>query len=317
MFRIIVVILVFAGSVPANAWNSVGHQIVAEMVWQKMSRAQRRQASDLLKQHPHYKELLTENVPRGVDTNEWAFLTAAVWPDMVRPEWRGNVEAISKYNVYPHGIGYPFMRPAETNHALIEKIVIDKPDAEMVLSNAFVTLGNTNASAHDRAVSLCWALHLCGDLHQPLHTSNLVTTERPGGEGGGQRHRVKDGNGKEMTLHMFWDILPGLDDSYRTLVGSARHISGDAKIKRATRDDFQRDKTVASWVQESFHTAVEFAYQGGNLPFVHDDDLKSGKVQHSQIPQLPDDYISEAHKIAERRLRLAADRLSVEMKKLR
>ena len=302
--RIIAFVLALAGELPAHAWNSVGHQVIAEMVWQNMSRAERREASNLLKQHPHYKELLIEKVPRGVDTNEWAFLTASVWPDLVRPDWRGNAAAISKYNVYPHVMAYPFMRPSETNHHLIEKIVIEQPNAETVLSNAFITLGNKKAIAHDRAVSLCWALHLCGDLHQPLHASNLVTTNRPAGEGGGGQHIIKDGTGAEMTLHMFWDILPGLDDSYRSITDSARHISGDAEIQRATRDDFERHKTVASWVQESFHTSVQFAYQGGTLPFMHQDDLNSGKVRHSQIPQLPDDYMSEAHKIAERRLRL-------------
>ena len=125
------------------------------MVWQKMSTAQRRAASDLLKQHPHYKELLTENVPRGVDTNEWAFLTASIWPDLVRSNWRGTNQAISKYDVHSHVSVYPFMRPAETNHTLIEKFGKAKPEAELVLSNAFITLLDTHASPHDRAVSLC------------------------------------------------------------------------------------------------------------------------------------------------------------------
>lgn len=156
-----VILMVFTHS--TGAWNAVGHRIIAEMVWQKMSAGERRAATELLRQHPHYKELLTANVPRGVNKDEWVFLTAAVWPDMVRPKRSGRVESISKYDVYPHAIGYPFMRPAETNRALIENFFIAKPDAEMVLSNAFATLKNPTATAHDRAVSLCWALHLCGD----------------------------------------------------------------------------------------------------------------------------------------------------------
>src|SRR6476659_2745324 len=131
----IVVLLVL--TISAEAWNAVGHRIVAEMVWRELSGEQRRAASELLRQHPHYWELLTADVPRGVDTNEWAFLTAAVWPDMVRPKRSGRVESISKYDVYPHAVGYPFMKPAETNHVLIEKFFIAKPDAEMVLSNVF------------------------------------------------------------------------------------------------------------------------------------------------------------------------------------
>ncbi|MGZ4974059.1 MAG: S1/P1 nuclease [Limisphaerales bacterium] len=298
----------------AGAWNAVGHRIIAEMVWQKMSAAQRRDATQLLRQHPHYKQLLTSDVPRGVNKDEWAFLTAAVWPDMVRPKRSGGVESISKYDLYPHAIGYPFMRPAETNHALIENFFIARPDAEMVLSNAFATLKNSRASAHDRAVSLCWALHLCGDLHQPLHAANLVTKERPRGDELGGHHMVLDGHGKEINMHSFWDSLPGVDGSYSYLAKQAKQIASDGKLKQATAQQAEQDKTIPSWVQESFRIAVNFAYQGGNLPFVHESDLKSGKVARSQIPQLTPQYISEAHDIARQRLLLAADRLTVQLK---
>jgi hypothetical protein len=62
----------------ASGWNSLGHRTVAELAWRQMDRAERRGASDLLRQHPHYKELLIAEVPAGVNTNEWAFLTDAL-----------------------------------------------------------------------------------------------------------------------------------------------------------------------------------------------------------------------------------------------
>lgn len=313
--RIILITVSFVAVLPVKAWNSVGHRLIAEMVWQKMTATQKRDASELLKHHPHYKELLTAHRPAGVDDDEWAFLTAAVWPDMVRPSWEGKTEAIAKYDVYPHAIGYPFMLAGQTNHALIEKFFIAKPDAEMVLSNAFLTLKNTSASPHDRAVSLCWALHLCGDLHQPLHAANLVTKERPNGDQLGGHHIVLDGGGHRVKMHSFWDALLGSDQSftYPSLAKGARTIANDKKLKRKTQRDLDDDKTVASWVQESFHIAVEFAYQGGRLPFAHEADLSSGKVSPSQIPKLSRHYIAEAHEIARCRALLAAQRLSAEL----
>src|SRR5687767_7648396 len=98
-------ITLFALPSRAGAWNNVGHRAIAEVAWRQMSQKERRAASDLLKQHPHYQQLLIADVPRGVDTNEWAFLTAAVWPDLVRHAKPGQPQkphSITKYDVYPH-----------------------------------------------------------------------------------------------------------------------------------------------------------------------------------------------------------------------
>ena len=312
IIRTIVFAMVFL-AFSANAWNSVGHRLIAEMVWQKMIPSARRKASDLLSSHPHYKELLTAHGPPCVDEGEWAFLTAAVWPDMVRPSWEGKTELIAKYDMYPHAIGYPFMLAEETNHALVENFFIAKPDAEMVLSNAFVTLRNRNASPHDRAVSLCWALHLCGDLHQPLHAASLVTKEHPRGDGLGGSHIVLDGRGQPVAMHMFWDSLPGLDETYPSLKEIARKLAGNKTLRRMTQRELEQHKTISSWVQESYRMATDFAYQGGRLRFAHQADLNSGKVERGQIPQLSPQYVSQAHEAAERRLILAAQRLSNEL----
>src|SRR5690349_7691897 len=102
---VLFIIVSLVAATPAKGWNSVGHRLIAEIVWQHMNAAERRAASELLKQHPHYRELLTAHVPQGADDGEWAFLTAAVWPDMVRPSWEGKTENIARYDVFPHTVG--------------------------------------------------------------------------------------------------------------------------------------------------------------------------------------------------------------------
>ena len=315
-FAASIVLVLLVGIVPAKGWHSPGHRLIAELVWQNMSAGTQRRASELLKQHPHYKELLAAHVPAGVDEGEWAFLTAAVWPDMVSPGWEGKIEDIAKYDVYPHVSEYAFMLADETNRALIEKFVIAKPNAETVLSNAFLTVRNANASPRERAVQLCWALHLCGDLHQPLHAATLVTKEHPRGDGVGGHHIVLDGEGKAVAMHMFWDGLAGMDESYAALAETARAMAADRKLKRATRGDLEKNTTVASWVQESFRLAVGFAYQGGRLPFVRDSELDEGRVKPEHIPRLSAQYISEGQNIARQRVFLAAERLSRELKQI-
>ena len=167
---------------PAAAWNGLGHRTVATLAWRQMNDAQRRAATELLKHHPHYKVILTVNVPDGVDQGEWAYLTAAVWPDLIKPAKAGQPakpHSITRYNVYPHGINLPFVHSADAGRVSLADFVVPEPNAATGLSNSIVTLKDTTATPHDRAVSLAWVLHLMGDLHQPLHAATLVTPKQP------------------------------------------------------------------------------------------------------------------------------------------
>lgn len=313
-------LLVLAASIqPVAAWNNVGHRTIAELVWMRLDKDERRAVSDLLKQHPHYKQLLTADVPVRAGKDEWAFLTAAVWPDMVRPAKHGpsrKPDSITKYDLYPHAVGFPFLKRGDTNQALLENFFIAKPDAEMVLSNSFLTLKDKNATANERAVSLCWALHLTGDLHQPLHAANRVTKEKPGGEGLGGDFIALDRRKKQINLHSFWDQLPGVDPSYRAVFALAQKLSKTPELNPAALQEYKNHLTIHSWIEESFALAVNFAYAEDRVQFVHGDDLASGKISRREIPALKSDYIVEAEKIAQRRLVLAAARLAHELKQI-
>ena len=207
----------------------MGHRTVAELVWRQMSPGARRAASDLLRQHPHYEGLLAVDVPTGVETNEWVFLNAAAWPDWVRPakaDQPRKPQSVTKYNLYPHGIEWPFVRAGDAGKVSLEKFPVAKPIVQTALSNAFATLKNKSASAHDRSVALCWALHLCGDLHQPLHVATLVTPDKPRGYAAGGDLVVLESQGSQINLHTFWDQLPGTDFSYRALAALADQLAG-------------------------------------------------------------------------------------------
>jgi hypothetical protein len=304
-------------ALPADAWNAVAHRTIAELVWRQMGPGERRAASALLRQHPHYAVLLAVDVPTGVNTNEWVFLNAAVWPDWVRPAKAGQPQkpqSITKYNLYPHAIGYPFLRRGDTNVQLLDKFFIARPDAEMVLSNSITTLKNRGASAHDRAVSLCWALHLGGDLHQPLHAANLVTKERPHGNDLGGLLNVRDQHGNRIDLHAYWDRLAGVDFSYQAVATLANELGAVAELRPAALPQYQQHRTIAAWVQESYRVAVDFAYSEDHVQLVHSDDLAAGKVVAAAIPALTPDYIRRAHEMARRRIALAAWRMTDELK---
>jgi hypothetical protein len=312
-------ILVTLMARPAQAWNSLGHQTVAELAWRQMDPEERRATSDLLKQHPHYKLLLARNVPTGVDTNEWAFLMASVWPDRVRPAKPGKAPkplSVTQYNAHPHGIDLPFLRPGDSNGILLATYSVRKPNAQTVLTECIASLKSPTASPQDRAVSLCWVLHLCGDLHQPLHAATLVTKDKPKGSGLGGAFIVLNPRGRQVDLHSFWDQLPGTDLSYKGIIALADALAANPELKPARLEEYRQNTTVASWVEESHQCAVTFAYAEERIQWVDASGVTSRQIPVSAIPLMKAEYARDARKIAERRLALAAQRLADILKEI-
>lgn len=302
-----VLIVLLLAVLPAAAWNSLGHRAVAEIAWRQMKPAQRQAISTVLKQHPHYKLFLTADVPAGVDTNEWAFLTGAIWPDLLRTT---NAPSITQYAIHPHGIELPAIRAGEGDPALLKGFTVPTPNGQTGLSNALVALKNPHAPARERAINLCWVLHLLGDLHQPLHTTTIVTPDKPRGTGLGGGFAVTDENNNPTRLHTYWDMLPGSDQSYQSITALADQLSRAPELAPARLPEYAAHKTVASWVLESHEIAKNFAYAADRVQYADWKAFSAGKLPASAVPKLKPDYVSEAHTVAQRRLALAGQRLA-------
>jgi hypothetical protein len=131
-----------------------------------------------------------------------------------------------------------------------------------------VRAGNDDA---EKAIGVCWLLHLVGDLHQPLHAVSYYDEEHPNGDKGGNGFfvRAKEG-GAVINLHQFWDCLLGNDQKYRG--------AGNLAIELRNRPDFARDKlkelgggdpaintrdsATDAWCKESMANAEDVAYAG-------------------------------------------------------
>src|SRR5580765_5008377 len=72
----------------ANAFNELGHSVIAKAAYDKLTPAQRTAIHDILKNHPHYAESLTADKPAGVTDEEWSFIRASTWSDWVRSNHR-------------------------------------------------------------------------------------------------------------------------------------------------------------------------------------------------------------------------------------
>ncbi len=303
------------------AWNNVGHMVVAEITYKNLSDAERTQIAEILKEHPHYKVFLTADVPKGVNEDEWAFLKAATWPDWVRPSRAGDKQykdpKITKFNRPTwHYMNDPFVLEAksDTTQPATKPVAASQPTTKEVnileaLADNRAILADTTAPAADRAVALCWVLHLTGDLHQPLHAASMISARFPQGDKGGNDQAVNTGAGV-LNLHKVWDDLLGTAQNYTAVSFMAGDVLRDPRCDVQKHDDYRKHQTPAEWAEESHQLAVSLVYLEGNLSTAVMSDYQSKKIADTEVPGLPTMYLENARDVARVRVALAGERLA-------
>jgi hypothetical protein len=121
---------------------------------------------------------------------------------------------------------------------------------------------------------------------------------------------VRDQAGEEISMHSLWDYLPGADYTYGGVADYADALMARPELKAGAVDQYSKNKSPESWVQESYDTAVEFAYAPERVRFVDQADIKSGKVKKGDVPMVTAEYLRDAREVAKGRLALAARRLT-------
>jgi len=155
-----------------------------------------------------------------------------------------------------------------------------------------------------KAVALCWIFHLIGDVHQPLHTITLFTTQFPPLEGdrGGTRFYIRVGEGaRTISLHTFWDDLILGSERFQNVRNTATALRLQRTHARTQLPELTETRFEGWARQESFGLAKEQAYRNGQLR--GSKDQQNGDV-------LPADYIATVKPLAERRIVLAGYRLA-------
>jgi hypothetical protein len=302
----------FLWSGRASAWNSHGHMTVAKIAYDQLSDSEKLKIHKILKQHPHYEKLLLVGKPRNVAEQEWVFLKAATWPDLVRPGGRKPREITQYHREGWHFLDKPFINPTEADDFKEDEL---QPKGETILTALPRCIADVNEGKTDldKSVALCWVLHLVGDVHQPLHCATFFSSTFPKGDRGGNSQLVK-AHGKVIPLHTWWDALIGTSMRYPVVEASAYEITRDAKYKRAQfKAELDRQK-LSDWADESFKLARAIAYLDG--------DLKSQKVPHPreegefEVPDLPLSYDTRARNCARGRIALAGYRLADKLKEI-
>ena len=258
--------------VPAYGWNNTGHMIVARLAWLKLSPDQQKKVSTVLKKHPHYNEFLKAGRPSNVDLDEWVFLKAATWPDWIKfhhtSEYAHNNWHYIDYSYVPPG-SHVTAPPTPSENAIValQKLTEEFPSAE----------------DEDAAITICWVLHLIGDIHQPLHCVTMYSEDFPQGDRGGNRCLVKMGDHK-VQLHKFFDGLLGSSTKPSAIFGMAVEVNSLAEQNPdVIGGDLSSHTTFESWAKEGFENAKMYAYLNGDLKPANSDD----EPEDEAIPDVP------------------------------
>jgi hypothetical protein len=291
--------------------------MVALIVWDELTPAARTRAIEILKQHPRYEKDLLEGLPPGSDESaaeRYAFAVAATWPDLVKSQ-SNPMHFVANHPQW-HYIDLPYRpeggaddaRPAQAPAG--DEAKSGPRDIVEALSKNTDDLRNPSTSAQDKAIALCWILHLGGDIHQPLHAIQMFSAQFPDGDRGGNALlvvREPPYSNTQMNLHLLWDELPGDYAMDQPIGYLAAGLRADPNLSRQRLKDLLAVKDFAAWARESHGLAVKYAYLNGAL--------KAATAPHgaptdpsAQVPGLPGGYLQQAEHVAFHQVVLAGYR---------
>lgn len=289
------VALLLGIAAPAAAWDNRGHRLTGELAFDRLQGRDPTAVAAIvaiMAQHPdrarfdrHLGSLT------GAARTRRLFGLMARWPDDVRetpqdrPEWHYALKVV-------HGwtwLGWYTAGLAETQWAANLALARDRA-----------------AAPADRAVALCWLLHIGGDMHQPLHRGHRLDGGWLKSDRAGTIAWVRRPTGLPMELHELWD--KALDPTGT----GAGDEDGDvdrlhaAFAARAGRLD--SGGSFAAWIDESEALARTRAYGGPALRASHGP---------GDAPLMTAAYMAMLGRLAEQRVIIAGVRMGGALSGLR
>jgi hypothetical protein len=326
--RWIVCLIISVCSTTSHAWNDTGHRLVALIAYERLTPERRAELVKLLEKHPRFAEDFEKRMPRGLseeDRAKWVFAQAAVWPDIARDYRNVDGRLYARFHRGPwHYVNKPVYLDDEARKALLGKLpeireepvegrageqgaeratARDRMNILQALHWNVTLLRDGKRDETERAVALCWVMHLVGDLHQPLHASGLYSAGRFAdldGDRGGNEIGVAGVEGAR-NLHAVWDDLMGDSFHLPTLVKEAGEVGKWGNGERVNVTEYR------AWMEESYAVAREAAYAEEVLKVVREGEKRSDQQLRAVV--LSAQYMKKAKGIARERVGAAGARL--------
>jgi hypothetical protein len=255
MFKICVVLLCALIGFNTYSWNAMGHRLVAQIAYDNLSPKAKRLCNK-------YNQALNKAYPAG------GFVRASIWMDFLRSK------NINWYDSL-HYIDIPFTRDGTP---LPET---PKSNALWGINHALAVLSSNKPSLADKGLALRIVIHTVGDIHQPLHTTAMVSHDLPEGDLGGNLFPLGT-NPIGPNLHTYWDNGAGI------LIGQ----STPAQIRNKAHQLEQRWscssvnmlKNPEQWINASHELALKQVYtiEPGTSPSKHYQ-LNAQNISQKQI----------------------------------
>jgi len=133
--------------------------------------------------------------------------TMNAWPDrdemlfMLAPRWADDIRSRDKaqHRALWHYVNFPFKPDTQPS-----SVQTNSPQAVNILTALAENerIVKTEPDPIQKAIALTWLFHLVGDIHQPLHSVQIFTTDFPNGDRGGNLICVRPSEtGKPLELH--------------------------------------------------------------------------------------------------------------------
>lgn len=218
----------------SRAWGPEGHQIVAEIAERRLTPQARAQIAALL--------------GSGVSLAD-----VANYADSYRTRCRNT----GPWHYVNIPLGAPSYDAARDCAAARGDCILSVLDRELRI------LEDHGQSSDERAFALRFIVHLVGDLHQPLHSTD-------NGDRGGNERKLRF-RGTDSNLHKLWD-LELIRATRRSHDAYLRHVLG---LQLPEQRRALQPQTILDWALEARLVARRFVY--GKLPRVTAGALELGE----------------------------------------
>lgn len=220
------------------AWNSTGHEVVAQIAYDNLTPKARENVNKLYPILGHYYP--------EVDT----FTGIATWPDIISAD---GTKAFSSW----HYIDQPLImgKVPEPSQPAAQNVV-------WAIGQAQSTLTNPQPNAYTDSMFLSFLVHFVGDIHQPLHAVSLYSKRFPEGDRGGTLFPIV--SPVANNLHIFWDNGLGLfNPTYIPKTKNIRKLA--SQIEKTYPESYfgsqVQDLSPYDWAQESYAIDKKYVYR--------------------------------------------------------
>jgi hypothetical protein len=305
------ILAIFLIASPAIAWDEAGHELIAEIAFDLLSDGDQQHFVEILRAHPRFKEDFVSRMPDAIATAtesekaRWLFAQASIWPDIIRN--LGEEIRLQHHRGTWHYINLPVFLTEQDEKQFTGQLIYNlssdfAPPLRHELNLIQALKGNllvwrdATASKSEKAIALCWILHLAGDIHAPLHNVALFSKEYfAEGDRGGNLIGIKRDRAT-TNLHAIWDGLANyLDD-----------VTPDENTRKLLANDVANIESMAGWARDGQQLSKDFAY----TEEIRSKLLAEPPRRRNSRITLSTEYLATAEKTATRQIIIAGHRIA-------